>query len=132
MPAFDIAKLDDAQLMAFGFASVAITRDGESLEDTQGDEIPADELEQAAYDYVLNSREADAMHDEKPIGRLVESMVFTPEKLTALGLAADAIQPRWWVGFKLSKDAYAAVKSGKYTMFSIGATAERVPNAAAA
>jgi hypothetical protein len=141
MSAFQIAKTNDAQHLVFGYASVAVAKDGSDLEDTQGDVIPPDELENAAYDYVLTSRASDEMHDQEMSGQLVESVVFTPEKLAAM--AADpatgetdpellktlttAFPPRWWVGFKLDPAAYAGVKSGKYTMFSIGATAERVP-----
>ena len=141
MSAFQIAKTDDAEHLVFGYASVAVTKDGSDLEDTQGDIIPPAELESAAYDYVLTSRASDEMHDQEISGQLVESVVFTPEKLEAMATdpttgKADpellktltaAFPPRWWVGFKLDPSAYAGVKSGKYTMFSIGATAERIP-----
>lgn len=137
--AFTIAKLDDEQHLVFGFASVAIARDGRPLEDTQEDIIPPEELEKMAYEHVLEFRESDVMHDEHAVGRMVESMVFTPEKLKALATnpsdgtvdeealaALTRILPtRWWVGYKLDDASFQAVKAGKFPMFSIGGEAER-------
>ena len=39
-------------MQAFGWASVAIAENGETLEDWQGDIIEPDELESAAYKFV--------------------------------------------------------------------------------
>ena len=41
----EIKKLDPAQNLVFGWASVAITVDGNQVIDKQGDIIPTDELE---------------------------------------------------------------------------------------
>ena len=110
----------------FGWASVAATVDGQTLIDKQGDIIPPDELEAAAYDYVLEFREADEMHRQVAKGHLVESLVVTPEKLDAMGLRRGSLPTGWWVGFKMDPETFRAVKSGKYPMFSIEGTAERV------
>jgi hypothetical protein len=143
---FQIAKFDDVQSLVFGFANVSISKrtamgaGGEEFFDLQKDSVPPDELENGAYDFVLHFREADEMHEGDAIGHLVESIVFTPEKLEkfatdpvtgavdkeGLEVLKRLLPTRWWVGFKLSKSAYAGVKSGKYTMFSIAGDADRV------
>ena len=54
---FQIKKSDDEKMQAFGWASVAIAENGETLEDWQGDIIEPDELESAAYKFVDLYRE---------------------------------------------------------------------------
>jgi hypothetical protein len=54
---FKIAKSDDDKHLAFGWANVAIRADGEEIEDWQEDIIEPEELENAAYQYVLLYRE---------------------------------------------------------------------------
>lgn len=120
-----IKKLDEAQNLVFGWASVAVTVDGETVIDKQGDIIPADELEAAAYEFVLKWREADAMHDQITRGQVVESLVVTDDKLAALGLATGALPTGWWVGFKVDPATFARVKAGDYSMFSIEGVAQR-------
>jgi hypothetical protein len=121
-----VLKLDTARQLVFGWASVAVTKDGETLIDRQGDIIPPQELEDAAYEYVLTYREADEMHNQITKGQLVESVVFTPEKLRVMGLPADSAPTGWWVGFKLDAETFRKVQDGRLSMFSIEGTAERV------
>lgn len=116
---FEIAKIDKAERLVFGFANVSARADGTAIVDLQNDEIPPAVLEKAAYQFVLDFRESGEMHKGGAVGELVESMMFTPEKLKALGLAENAIAPRWWVGFKLSDESFAKVATGQYRMFSI-------------
>lgn len=127
MPAskFQIAKTDEAERLVFGFANVSIAKDGGEIVDLQGDIIEPAELEKAAYGFVLKFRETGEMHQGDAVGKLVESMVFTPDKLEALGIAKDALPCRWWVGFQLTPEAFAKVKDGTYQMFSIQGRAER-------
>ena len=47
---FEIFKTDEDKRLVFGWASVAITVDGEELEDRQHDMIEPEELEEAAYE----------------------------------------------------------------------------------
>ena len=136
---FKITKLDSDQQLVFGFANVSIAKNGQGFYDLQKDFIPPIELEKAAYDHVLHFREADEMHEGNAIGRLVESMVFTPDKLEKfctdpvtgevnqadLTVLKRVFPPRWWVGYKLNKPAFEGVKSGKYKMFSIAGEADR-------
>lgn len=137
--------MDDSQSLVFGWANVSVAKTtavgagGHDIFDLQKDSVPPDELEKAAYDFVLDFRESDEMHEGPCIGKCVESMVFTPEKLEklatdpmtgkvdkeALAVLTKVLPPRWWVGFKLDKPSYEAVKSGKFKMFSIAGEADR-------
>lgn len=126
---FVIAKIDTAERLVFGWASVARDAEGNPLEDLQGDIVPVEELEKAVYDFVLDSRVGTDLHpaDDVPSGQLVESLVVTPEKLQAMGLVTKgAPQAAWWVGFKFNPETFAKVQTGDRTMFSIKGAGERV------
>ena len=115
-----IAKRDDEKFLVFGYASMA------DVTDSQGDVISIDTLEKAAYDFVLHSRMGGEMHEVMGVATLVESIVFTPEKLAALGLAEDALPHGWWVGFKVhDTETWQKIKNGAYNDFSIGGRAIR-------
>ena len=115
-----ITKRDDEKFLVFGFASMA------EVEDSQGDVISIDELEKAAYDFVAYSRMGGELHEAMGVGTVVESMVFTPEKLSALGLAEDALPHGWWIGMKVrDTETWQKIKNGNYQMFSIGGRAVR-------
>jgi putative serine protease XkdF len=129
--AFGICKVDDEQRMVFGWASVSQDANGQLLKDLQGDLIEPAELEKAVYDFVFYEGTANEMHRGRAKGHLVESLMVTPDKLQAMRLKADgAPQAGWWVGFKLEPDAFAKVKSGAYTMFSIEGESDAVEVAA--
>lgn len=133
------AKVDDEQQLVFGIANMAVTADGELLEDLQGDVIPPAELEKAMYDYVLESRRGDTMHEESGTAAMVESFIVTPPKLTALlkglGIVIDESGKAdvgsfkgtaAWIGYKVTDPAtWRAVKSGALRAFSIGGECER-------
>lgn len=124
---FKIAKSDDGKHLAFGWANVAIRADGEEIEDWQEDIIEPEELENAAYQYVLLYREGGEMHERGGAAVLVESVVFTEEKMQAMGIPAGTLPIGWWIGFKVTdKDVWEKVKDGTYPMFSIEGEAERV------
>lgn len=128
MDAFTIYKTDEDQRLVFGWASVAITVDGETLEDRQHDMIEPEDLEEAAYEYVLNFRDTGEEHlpGYRKKGKLVESCVFTPEKQRAMGIPEGILPVAWWIGFKIDDDdAWQRVKNGTYKMFSIEGKAER-------
>lgn len=124
---FKIAKADDDKHLAFGWANVAIRADGEEIEDWQEDIIEPEELENAAYQYVLLYREGGEMHERGGAAVLVESVVFTEEKMQAMGIPAGTLPIGWWIGFKVTdEDVWEKVKDGTYPMFSIEGEAERV------
>lgn len=123
-----IAKVNEDEHLVFGWASVSVRKDGEQVEDLHGDLIDPQDLEDAAYEFVLKFREANAMHEGPVVGQLVESFVSTPEKLAAMGLATDALPTGWWAGWHIdNEEVWAGVKSGKYSAFSIEGQAQRVP-----
>ena len=126
---FTIYKKDDDKRLVFGWASVSIRTNGETIEDLQNDIIEPEDLEEAAYEYVLNFRDSGEEHmpNLRKKGRLVESCVFTKEKMKAMGLPEDALPQAWWIGFKVDDDkAWEKVKNGTYNMFSIEGKATRV------
>lgn len=124
---FKIFKSDDEKMLAFGWASISMRVDGELIEDWQKDIVEPEELEKAAYDYVLLYREGGEMHERGGAAVLIESVVFTEEKMQAMGIPVGTIPVGWWIGFKVTdKDVWEKVKDGTYQMFSIEGVAERV------
>lgn len=124
---FKIQKSDDEKMLAFGWANVALTEDGEQIEDWQQDMIDPQELEHAAYQFVELYREGGEMHERGGAAVLIESMVFTDEKMKALGIEAGILPVGWWIGFKVTdQEVWEKVKDGTYTMFSIEGEAERI------
>lgn len=124
---FKIMKSDDEKMLAFGWASVSMRVDGEVIEDWQKDIVEPEDLENAAYEFVLLYREGGEMHERGGAAVLIESVVFTEEKMRAMGIPAGTLPIGWWIGFKvLDKDVWEKVKDGTYQMFSIEGEAERV------
>lgn len=120
----EFSKFDDDKRLAFGWASV-VEKDGLPVIDRQGDYISPDEMETAAYVYVQKSRVGGEMHKRDDEDRavhvsdLVESVVFTKEKIAKMGLPAST-PIGWWVGFKIhNEDTWQTVKKGGHTGFSI-------------
>lgn len=127
---FTITKTEPDKMLVFGWGNVAITKDGEQIEDLQGDVIDPEELEKAAYDHVLNFRSTGERHDPglRRKGRLVESCVFTKEKQEAMGIPPGTVPCGWWVGYKIDDpDAWEKIKKGEYQMFSIEGKGQRTP-----
>lgn len=122
-----VMKSDDEKMLAFGWASVSMRADGELIEDWQKDIVEPEELENAAYEFVLLYREGGEMHERGGAAVLIESVVFTEEKMRAMGIPEGTLPVGWWIGFKvLDGDVWEKVKDGTYSMFSIEGTAERV------
>ena len=128
---FLIAKVLDEHRQVFGFASIALNVNGHLVEDLQDDMIEPDDLEKAAYDFVLDFRETGEMHRGAAKGKLIDSMVFTPEKMRAIEKALGKpegsldIPTRWWVGFQVDPHTFEKVKRGEYKMFSIQGSVQR-------
>lgn len=122
----EVKKADPTQRLVFGWASVAAL-DGQRIIDKQGDIIPVEELEKAVVEYSLNSRHGGDMHSRTGVSKLVESVVFTPEK-EALGIVAKDDAGRtihgWWTGFYVHDDElWDAYKRGERPELSIGGQA---------
>lgn len=124
-----IAKYYDDEQLVFGWASVAKDASGVAPLDWQGDVIDACDLEKAVYKFNLEFRESNDMHRPNSVnGQLVESVMFTKEKMAAMGIPEGLVPEGWWCGFKIDDQvAYQKVKSGIYKMFSIEGTGTRVP-----
>lgn len=124
---FQIAKSDEEKRLAFGWASVSMRVNGELIEDWQEDIVEPEELERAAYDYVRLYGEGGEMHERGGAAVLIESVVFTKEKMKAIGIPEGTLPVGWWIGFKvLEEGVWKKVKNGEYPMFSIEGEAERV------
>lgn len=123
---FEMVKYDDDRRLVFGWASVAVQKNGATIVDSQGDMIAPEDLEAAAYRFVLEDGDTNVMHGYERVGRPVESFVVTPEKLEKMGLPPDALPQGWWLGVYVEDDrAWDAVKRGEFRAFSIEGRAER-------
>ena len=119
----DFVKIDEEDRNVFGWAYVARDKDGKVLIDKQGDFIDEpEELAKGAYNFVVDSRRGDSMHAKKGTAVLIESIVFTPEKLEKMGIPTGTIpQNAWWTGFHVVDDqSWELVKKGTFAGFSMG------------
>lgn len=139
---FAIAKTDESQNLVFGYANVSVAKGengGHLITDLQDDRVSPAELEATAYAFMLDGDGADVNHKGPIVGKCVESMVFTPDKLEKLATdpltgvvnkahldaLTAALPPRWWIGFQVEPAVMKRVKSGELTMFSIAGEADR-------
>lgn len=136
---FDVAKSDDEQQNLFGWAYVAVDKSGDQVVDHSGESIDVDELEKAAYDFVIRSRTSGEGHSGDVNGVLIEAMAFTDEKFEALAKdaggdvdqdALDALRKAlplgFWVGFHVpDREAFERAKKDRGA-FSIEGSAKRV------
>lgn len=115
-----ITTVDNNQHLVFGWANVSVTKDGHIPIDWDGDTIPPKVLEKAAYNFVLRHRTTGEMHKGEVKGYLVESVMFTQEKMSSMGIPVGVVPEGWWVGFYIpDEEVCAKIKSGVYKMFSI-------------
>lgn len=127
---FQIAKTNEDKKQVFGWANVAVTKDGTPIQDLQNDMVEPEELEKAAYEHVLSFRSTGERHDPnlRQKGRLIESVVFTKEKLGAMNIPDGMLPYGWWVGYQIDDaTTWEKIKKGEYNMFSIEGTAQRQP-----
>jgi len=133
--AFDTVRKSDVDQVVFGWANVSVAKDGTEVVDSQGENVPIEDLETAAYLFTMAFRESGEDHQGEALGTLVESVVYTPEKQAAMGLEKNAagewpLHQGWWVGFHYPDRAvYDRIKNTKH-MFSIQGRSLRVPVAA--
>lgn len=120
----EFVKADVDKQLIFGWASVSEVG-GQLVVDKQDDVILPEELEKAAYEFMLYARSMGDMHEKRNVGRLVESMVFTKEKQDILGI--DLGLQGWWIGMKVDDaETWKQIKAGNRPEFSIGGKGERV------
>ena len=119
-----VQKSSDEKRLAFGWASISQDESGKELVDLSEDVIDPETLENAAYEFVRLYREGGEMHERGDCAVLVESVVFTKEKMAAMGIRDGTLPTGWWIGFYVTDDeVWEKVKSGEYPMFSIEGTA---------
>ena len=135
-----LIKIDEDERNVFGIFNMSTLKDQLVL-DGQDEVIPTSELERTAYKFVLNARIAGRRHQKDKegnvieVGKLIESMIFTKEKVEILEKVlkesgADATisldAEFWFGGFHIEDDdVWKDIKSGKFKSFSIGGTATR-------
>lgn len=125
----DIVKLDPERRQVFGWAYVSHDNAGAVVVDRSGEFIEdIGVLEASAYQYVIKSRAGGAdhkrhNHKDEVIQKstMIESMVFTPEKIASMGIPAGTIpQGAWWCGFQIEdEETWERFKSGELTAFSV-------------
>ena len=128
--AYTIKKTDEDKRLVFGWANVATRANGEVIQDWQGDIVEPEDLEESAYKYVLDFRDGGEEHIRglRKKCRMVESVVFTEEKLKAMGIPLGIVPLGWWIGFYVDDDeAWEKIKNGTYTQFSIEGSGQRHP-----
>ena len=117
----------DGVVHMWGWAALSRDADGHPIVDSQGDHIPASELEKAAQDAFLRRGGSGAvgeMHTSYQRADLVESLVLTREKQEAFGLAPA---PEGWIVGLRSDDPeiVKAVRGGTLGELSIRGTGQR-------
>lgn len=118
----DLDNLDTDQRLAYGWFNV-MTRDGEPVEDRQGDTIEPDVMAKAAREFIKGSREGHYRHEGKPIASVVESLVLTKEVQKYLGCNLNL--EGWFGALEIHDDGvWKKVKEGETLGLSIGGTSE--------
>ena len=121
-----VVKADHAQQIVYGWAGQYTDVDGNPVVDLQGDVISPDETEKASYAYLLDKRDNGVMHDGKTVGKIVASLVTTPDVVKAFFGDDVKIPVGWIIGVKYpDKKIFKAVVDGKLNMFSIQGQADR-------
>jgi hypothetical protein len=125
---FKIAKSNEDKQLVFGWANIAKDAEGNFPIDWDTDVTQPEDLEAAAYSYVLKYRTTGEKHEGEAVGQLVESVMFTKEKQLALGIPDGILPEGWWVGFHVADaEVFAKIKTGEYEMFSVQGSAKRLP-----
>jgi hypothetical protein len=116
-----ISKTHEEKRLVFGWANVVKNAEGKVLLDRQNDFIDDSwELEKAAYDFVLKRGDGGVMHVQRNASRLVESMMFTQEKIEKMGIPKGLLPEGWWTGWKVDDDeAWEGIKKGDFVGFSV-------------
>jgi predicted DNA-binding transcriptional regulator len=117
---------NEEQHTLFGWAYVAKKIDGTQVVDHSEEFVKEEnfeDLEIATYAYNIAFREADIRHDCVAKGYLIDSMVFTKEKVEAMrksGHLQGDIALGVWLGFYFPDDKdWNTIKSMKKPMFSL-------------
>lgn len=121
-----ISKADEEQQVVYGWAYVTHDREGNVVVDKSGDFVDdIGEIEKTAIDFMLHSRQGDTDHSNKASTTIVESMVFTPEKMAAMGIEKGTMPSGWWIGAKCDDETWAGYMAGRWKAFSVHGSGTR-------
>jgi len=122
-----VLKSNKFEKLVSGWANIAKNADGSIPLDWDGDVVTAEVLEKAAIDFMLEYRESGEMHKGESKGTVVESIVFTKQKMKAMGIPEGTIPEGWFITVKIhDDDVFQKVVNGEYKMFSIQGKAKRL------
>lgn len=123
----EVMKAKSEDKMVFGWANVALDKEGNAPFEWQDDIIPPSVLEKAAYNYVVKYRGTGEQHQGDVVGVMIESCMFTKQKMEQMGIPEGTIPEAWWIGFYIpDEEVFAKVKDGTYKMFSIQGKAKKL------
>ena len=122
---FKSEKADVTGKYVAGWFSVA-EKDGDLVEDIQGDVIEMGDLRESAHEFVKMARVSKVMHDGEQIGDVVESVIIDDDFCKAHGITHT--ERGWWGAINVTDaDAQERVRKGELPMFSIGGGGKREP-----
>lgn len=111
-----LIKADDPQKLVYG---VVYEPD---VEDSQGDEMSADEIEKAAHGFMQNYQQIDKQHDfTTHAGQVVESYVAPAD----MEIGTQKVTKGTWVLVtKATDEIWDAIQKGEFTGYSLAGQAE--------
>jgi len=114
---------DDDNNLVFGWGYVAIKKNGKQVIDWSEDRIEPEhikDLEMAVYGFNVGGRKSGIRHGTPARGYLIESMMFTKEKLEKMKVPEGTLPEGVWLGFWFPDDKdYKFIKKMKSPMFSM-------------
>lgn len=120
-----ITKTTDKGLVS-GWANISKMADGSYPLDWQGDIIEPGVLEEAAINFMKDYRGSGEMHRGDSKGIVVESIMLTKDKQSAIGIPAGFVPEGWFITVLIQDpDVRQKVKNGTYRMFSIQGRSQR-------
>jgi Putative phage serine protease XkdF len=120
-----VVEKREAEHRIFGWAVLSQKRDGSDLIDLQGDHVALPDLEAAVYEAMADGLNGGEMHQGDAEARIIESMVWTPEKAARLGIPEGVLPTGWWIGQQVGEETFQRVRVGDRLWFSIEGLGER-------
>jgi hypothetical protein len=122
-----IVRKDEKRHTIYGWAYVSQDADGVQVVDHSDETIAIETLEKAMHGFMKSSRASGEGHDGRDYGNVVvECIVFTKEKIAAMGLEEGSVPLGCWIGVEVGPETFAKVVSGELSMFSIEGWADKV------
>jgi len=113
----DLFKLDDDQHLIYGVVLVP------DVEDLQGDICSKEDIQEAAHDYLVNSRLIKAQHRAPTDADVVQSYIAPVDIPIGKGIAPAG---SWILVTKINSAAmWTSVRKGEVTGYSIGGRGTR-------